>query len=216
MGSRGNIAGSLARVRVLSRVDSAVLIVVSVAVAIGASVSTVSEIMSNGAGEVVLRLPLDTSAQGSAAREPEALNLGAVGRYSQVEVSVPALPEYEASLLGWSAAMNLVAVLCVVSLMVLLAYRLTSRVLFAPHIAAIVGLAGAFLAISGSAAQVLDSTAKHRLAEQLGVIPGSAGETLVYIVEFNPTSLVAGAALVLLAGVFQFGRGLQRDTEGLV
>lgn len=50
----------------------------------------------------------------------------------------------------------------------------------------------------------------------LGVIPGSAGETLVHIVEFNPTSLVAGAALVLLAGVFQFGRGLQRDTEGLV
>src|SRR4029453_7967179 len=204
MGSRGNIAESLARVRVLSRVDSAVLIVVAVAVAIATSVSTVSAIISNGAGEVVLRLPLDSSARDSSARGPEALTLGAVGCYSQVEVSVAALPEYEASLLGWSAAMNLLAVLCVVSLLVLLAYRLTSKVLFAPHTAAIVGLAGALLAISGSAAQVLDSTAKHRLAEQFGVIPGSAGETLVYIVEFNPTSLVAGAALVLLAGCFRF------------
>jgi hypothetical protein len=211
MGSRGNIAESLARVRVLSRVDSAVLIVVSVAVGIATSVSTVSAIISNGAGEVVLRLPLDPSIP-----EPETLRLGAVGRYSQMQVTVPALPEYEASMLGWSATMNLVAVLCVVSLLVLLAYRLTSKVLFAPHTAAVVGLAGALLAISGSAAQVLDSTAKYRLAEQLGAMPGSADETLVYIAEFNPTSLVAGAALVLLAGVFQFGRSLQRDTEGLV
>jgi len=211
VGSKRKIIDSLARVSVLSRVDSAVLIVVSVAVAIAASVSTASTIISNGSGEVVLRLPLDPST-----RESEALDLGAVARVSQVQVSVPGLPEYEASLLGWSAAMNLVAVLCVVLLLVLLAYRLTSSMLFGPRTAVIVGSAGMLLAISGSAAQILDSTAKNRLAEELGAAPARAGETLLYISEFNPAHLVAGGALVLLAGVFQFGRRLQRDTEGLV
>lgn len=202
---------SLARVSVLSRVDSAVLIVVSVAVAIAASLSTVSTIISNGDGEVVLRLPLDPST-----RESEALDLGAVARVSEVQATLPALPEYEASLLGWSAAMSLVAVLCVVSLLVLLAYRLTSRVLFGLRTAVIVGSVGMLLAISGSAAQILDSTAKSRLAEQLGAMPARVGETLVYISGFDPAPLVAGGVLVLLGGVFQFGRRLQSDTEGLV
>ncbi|MDR6687340.1 hypothetical protein J2Y41_002905 [Arthrobacter sp. 1088] len=202
---------SLAGVSVLSRVDSAVLIVVSVAVAIAASLSTVSTIINNGDGEVVLRLPLDPST-----RESEALDLGAVARVSEVQATVPVLPEYEASLLGWSAAMNLVAVLCVVSLLVLLAYRLTSRVLFGPRTAVIVGSVGMLLAISGSAAQILDSTAKSRLAEQLGAMPARVGETLVYISGFDPAPLVAGGVLVLLGGVFQFGRRLQSDTEGLV
>ncbi|BCW34307.1 hypothetical protein StoSoilA2_03630 [Arthrobacter sp. StoSoilA2] len=202
---------SLARVSVLSRVDSVVLIVVSVAVAIAASLSTVSTIISNGDGEVVLRLPLDPST-----RESEALDLGAVARVSEVQATVPVLPVYEASLLGWSAAMNLVAVLCVVSLLVLLAYRLTSRVLFGPRTAVIVGSVGMLLAISGSAAQILDSTAKSRLAEQLGAMPARVGETLVYISGFDPAPLVAGGVLVLLGGVFQFGRRLQGDTEGLV
>jgi hypothetical protein len=35
-------------------------------------------------------------------------------------------------------------------------------------------------------------------------------------VDFNVGPLVLGIALLLVAGVFEFGRGLQKDTEGLV
>jgi hypothetical protein len=34
--------------------------------------------------------------------------------------------------------------------------------------------------------------------------------------DFNLTPVVAGAGLMLVAGVFQFGGRLQKDTEGLV
>jgi hypothetical protein len=72
------------------------------------------------------------------------------------------------------------------------------------------------LALAGSAAQILDSTARNRLARLVGANPRFPGESVVYIMDFNIAPLVAGAALVLIAGVFQFGRKLQKDTEGLV
>lgn len=201
----------LAGVRVLSRGDAAALVMVAVAIAAITLVSTITDIVGKFTGPVSMRLPLDPSRQGAVDLES-----GATGRFSELQVTLPSVPGYEASLLVWAAALNQVCVLCVVALLILLAYRLTSEKLFAPGLAALVGVVGTILAISGSFAQVLDSTARNRLAEQLGALPRTPGDTIVYLVDFSFVPLAAGVVLVLLAGVFQFGRRLQRDTDGLI
>ncbi|WP_426005579.1 hypothetical protein ACPFL9_02245 [Paenarthrobacter sp. NyZ202] len=210
MGLRSNVSDSLARVKVVSRADSVVLMVIAFAVALVTTGFTVVSIIGNS-GEVVLRLPVDPALQ-----EMRDLGFGAAGRTSQVEVTMPRLPENEAALLGWSAVFNQVAILAVASLLVLLAHRLANAVLFARGTAVVLGIAGGVLAIAGSAGQIMDSTARNRLAEYVGLAPATPGETLLYVSGFNPTPLVAGIALLLFAGVFQFGRRLQRDVEGLV
>ncbi|MDQ0617037.1 hypothetical protein [Arthrobacter globiformis] len=42
------------------------------------------------------------------------------------------------------------------------------------------------------------------------------GEHYLFSLDFNVGPLMLGIALLLFAGVFEFGRSLQKDTEGLV
>ncbi|MDQ0732349.1 hypothetical protein QFZ57_003143 [Arthrobacter sp. B1I2] len=46
--------------------------------------------------------------------------------------------------------------------------------------------------------------------------PGRRGESPVFPAEFNLAPFMLGLALLLVAGVFEYGRRLHRDTEGLV
>jgi hypothetical protein len=64
--------------------------------------------------------------------------------------------------------------------------------------------------------QVLDQVARSRLAEAIGVNARSAAEAISFTAHFNFAPVTAGLILVLVAGVFQFGGRLQKDTEGLV
>jgi hypothetical protein len=50
----------------------------------------------------------------------------------------------------------------------------------------------------------------------IGANQQTPGETLVFVSDFSIAPPLAGIDLVLVAGVFQFGRRLQRDTEGLI
>jgi len=79
-----------------------------------------------------------------------------------------------------------------------------------------VGAGGLVLALAGTVGQILDSIARSRLADLIGVNGGVPGESYLFSLEFNAAPLVLGIALLLVAGVFQFGRRLQKDTEGLV
>ena len=80
----------------------------------------------------------------------------------------------------------------------------------------LVGAAGAILAVAGTVGQVLDGVGRSKLAEMIGANARGAGEVPVFSAEFNIGPLMLGMVLLLVAGVFEYGRRLQIDTEGLV
>jgi hypothetical protein len=118
--------------------------------------------------------------------------------------------------LAWGGALNQVGALAVLALVFLLAYRLQSRELFTARSAHIVGAAGIVLAVAGTAGQILEGTGRSRLAEMIGANAQSPGESRIFSVEFSAAPLLLGIGLLLVAGVFEYGRRLQKDTEGLV
>jgi hypothetical protein len=197
--------------KVVSRTDAVVLMVGSVVAAAITTAVTVANTVSLFAGPATLELPVDTAHQ--TARD---LSLGATGHFTQVEVTLPELPTGPAESLAWGGALNQVGVLAVLALVFLLAYRLQSRELFTARSAHIVGAAGIVLAVAGTAGQILEGTGRSRLAEMIGANAQSPGESRIFSVEFSAAPLLLGIGLLLVAGVFEYGRRLQKDTEGLV
>jgi hypothetical protein len=144
------------------------------------------------------------------------LLLGATGHFTSVEATIPVLPSGPATNLAWAGALNQIGILSILVLVFLLAYRLQGRILFTARSAHIVGAAGVVLAVAGMAGQVLDGVGRSRLAQLIGANARTAGESPVFSAEFNLAPSFLGIALLLIAGVFEYGRRLQKDTEGLV
>jgi hypothetical protein len=197
--------------KVVSRTDAVVLMVGSVAAAALTTALTVASTASLFAGPASLKLPISTEHQ--AARN---LSLEATGHFTSVEATLPAVPAGPAASLAWGAALNQVGVLAVLALVFLLAYRLQSRVLFTARSAHIVGAAGVVLAVAGTVGQVLDAVGRSRIAEMIGVNARTPGESPAFSAEFSLAPLLVGTGLLLIAGVFEYGRRLQKDTDGLV
>ena len=193
--------------KMVSRADAVAIMTVAAIAAAATTVLTIAGIIATFAGPVTLTLPLHSSPQ-----DPAGLELGATARFTAMEATIPALPSDEAALLAWAGVLGQVSVLAVAALLFLLALRLRGENLFTPASAWIVGACGVVLALAGSAGQVLDAVARTRVARLIAANGQSDG----FAAGFNFTPLVAGVVLVLIAGVFQFGRRLQKDTEGLV
>jgi hypothetical protein len=193
--------------KVVSRADAVAIMTVAAIAAAATTVLTIAGIIANFAGPVTLTLPLHSSPQ-----DPTGLELGATARFTAMEATIPGLPSGEAALLAWAGVLGQVSVLAVAALLFLLALRLRGENLYTPASAWIVGACGVVLALAGSAGQVLDAVARTRVARLIAANGQSDG----FAAGFNFTPLVAGVVLVLIAGVFRFGRRLQKDTEGLV
>jgi hypothetical protein len=197
--------------KVVSRTDAVLLMIASATAAVATTVLTVSRIISSFSAPVTLTLPLATRQQ-----TPSGLRLGAEAHYTTVEATIPALPSGEAALLAWAAALNQVGILAVLSLLFLLAFRLRGENLFTAGSVWIVGACGAVLAVAGTVGQLLDQAARSRLAEAIGANQRLADESIIFVGQFNIGPVMAGVGLILVAGAFQFGRRLQKDTEGLI
>lgn len=197
--------------KVVSRVDAVLIMIAAAAAAVATTFLTVSGIIEAFTGPVTLTLPLRSPHQ-----SPTGLGLDSVARFTAMEATIPALPSGEAVLLAWAGVLNQVSFLAVMALLFLLAFRLRGENLFTPASAWIVGACGVVLALAGSVAQALDAAARTRIAELTGANQPTPGETIVFVSDFNIAPLLAGIVLVLVAGVFQLGRRLQRDTEGLI
>ena len=197
--------------KIVSRTDALLLMVASAAAAVTTTAFTVSGIVSSSAGQVTLTVPVATPRQAASG-----LSLGATGHYTALEATIPVLPAGPAALLAWAEALNQTGILAVLALVFLLAYRLRSEILFTGGSDWLVGAGGIVLALAGTAGQILDSIARSRLADLIGANGRVPGESYLFSLDFNAGPLVLGIALLLVAGVFQFGRRLQKDTEGLV
>jgi len=197
--------------KIVSRVEALVIMIASAAAAVVTTVATVIGIVGTLTGPVTLTLPLRSSPQ-----LPTGLGMDAVARFSEMEAILPSVPSGEAVLLAWAGLLHQVGFIAVAALLFLLAFRLRRENLFTPASVWIVGASGVVLAFSASAAQVIDAAARSRIAELVGASQVTTGETLLFVSNFNVAPLLAGIALVLVAGFFQFGRGLQEDTAGLV
>ncbi|MFC7849842.1 hypothetical protein ACFUTU_15340 [Arthrobacter sp. NPDC057388] len=195
----------------MSRIDAVGLMVAAAAGALLTTAATVFGIVGLFTGPVTLELPVATSHQ-----EAPGLSLEATGHFTSLEASIPVLPSGPATSLAWAYGLNQVGVLAVLALLFLLAYRLQSRVLFTARSADLVGAAGVVLAVAGTVGQVLDGVGRTRLAEMIGVNARAVGESYIFVAEFNIAPLAIGLVLLLVAGFFQYGRRLQKDTEGLV
>ncbi|MGN7256558.1 hypothetical protein [Arthrobacter sp. SAFR-023] len=196
---------------IVSRTDALLLMIASSAAAVTTTALTVWGIVDSAAGPVTLTLPVATTRQAASG-----LSLGTTGHYTALDATIPVLPSGPASLLGWAGALNQLGILAVLALIFLLAYRLRSEILFTRGSAWLVGAGGIVLALSGTVGQILDSIARSRLADLIGAHGRVPGEYYLFSVDFNVGPLVLGIALLLVAGVFEFGRRLQKDTEGLV
>lgn len=197
--------------KVVSRADAIILMIASAIAALVTTALTVSSTVALFTGPVTLVLPVATSHQTATN-----LSLDATGHFTSVEATIPVLPSGPAANLAWAGALNQVGVLAMLTLVFLLAYRLQGRILFTPMSAHLVGAAGVVLAVAGMAGQVLDGIGRSRLAEMIGVNARTSGESPVFSAEFNLAPFMLGIALLLVAGVFEYGRRLQKDTEGLV
>jgi len=197
--------------KVVSRVDAIFLMAVSSGAALLSTWLTVSGIVALFTGPVTLELPVATSHQTA-----PGLSLGASGHFTSVEATLPLLPAGPAESLAWAGVLNQVGLLAVLALVFFLAYRLQGRILFTARSAHIVGAAGVVLAVAGLAGQVLDGVGRTRLAEMIGANARAVGESQVFAAEINLAPFVVSIGLFLIAGVFEYGRRLQKDTEGLV
>jgi len=197
--------------KVVSRLDAVLIMTAAATAAVATTFLTVSGTIETFTGPVTLTLPLHSSHQ-----SPTGLGMDSVARFTAMEATMPALPPGEAVLLAGAGVLNQVSFLAVTALLFLLAFRLRGENLFTPASAWIVGACGVVLALAGSVAQALDIAARTRIAELIGANQRTPGETIVFVSDFNIAPLLAGIVLVLVAGVFQFGRRLQRDTEGLI
>jgi hypothetical protein len=197
--------------KVISRTDATALMLISAAAAVVTTALTAAGIAAYFSEPVTLTLPLSTSHS-----TPDGLRLGAEAHFTSVEATLPTLPAEEAVLLAWAGSLNQLSALAVMALLFLLAFRLRGENLFTAGSASVVGSCGAVLAVAGSAGQVLDQVARGRLAEAIGVNARAAGESVIFMGSFNFAPVVAGFVLILVAGAFQFGGRLQKDTEGLV
>ncbi|MCT9624723.1 hypothetical protein HWD94_06255 [Pseudarthrobacter equi] len=196
--------------QVVSRTDALVLMIGAAVIAAGSSVMSVMGIVDIFSGPVTLTLPVDPT------RKVAGLELGAEARFSAVDATIPALPGAEAGQLAWAAALTQVGVLAVLALLFLLAFRLRGDTLFTRGSVWIIGACGAALALAGTAGQVLDQLARTRLADAIGLNADRTPGSVIFEGNISLLPIVAGIALVLIAGVFQFGGRLQKDTEGLV
>jgi hypothetical protein len=197
--------------KVVSRTDAIFLMIASAVAALVTTAFTVSGMVALFTGPVTLVLPVDASHQTATG-----LSLGATGHFSSVEATIPVLPYDPAATLAWAGALNQVGVLVILALVFLLAYRLQGRTLFTARSGYLVGAAGALLAVTGMVGQVLDGVARSRLAEMIGANVRTPGESPAFSAEFNLAPFIVGISLLLVAGVFEYGRRLQKDTEGLV
>jgi hypothetical protein len=144
------------------------------------------------------------------------LELESTGHFTSLEATVPDLPDGPATLLAWGAALNQVGMLALLALVFVLAYRLHSAILFTAGSVWIVGACGAVLAVATTVGQVLDGRARTSLAEMIGANGREPGAVYLISTEFDLWPLMVGLILVLVAGVFQYGRRIQKDAEGLV
>jgi hypothetical protein len=197
--------------KVVSRADAIFLMVASVGAALVTTALTVAATVGLFTGPVTLTLPVATTHQTATG-----LSLEATGHFTSVEATVPVLPPGPAASLAWAGALNQVGVLAILALVFLLAYRLQGRILFTARSAYLVGAAGVVLAVSGTVGQVLDGVGRSRLAEMIGANARTLGESQIFSAEINLVPFMLGIALLLIAGVFEYGRRLQKDTEGLV
>lgn len=195
----------------VSRADAIFLMVASSVVAVISTVLTIVGIVQSFTAPVTLELPIS-----SMQRTVSGLELEATGHFTSLEATVPVLPEGPATLLAWGAALNQVGMLALLTLMFVLAHRLYSAILFTTGSVWIVGACGAVLAVATTLGQVLDGRARVGLAEMIGANGREPGATYLISTEFDLWPLMVGLVLVLVAGVFQYGRRLQTDTEGLV
>ncbi|TSE15036.1 hypothetical protein B1A87_003000 [Arthrobacter sp. KBS0703] len=197
--------------KIVSRGDAILLMIAAALAAVVTTAVSVSGIAGYFTGPVTLELPVSSTNQTASG-----LGLGSAGHYTTLTATVPSLPPEPAALLAWSAALDQVGVLAILMLVFLLAYRLRSAVLFTPKSVWIIGACGAVLALAGTVGQILNGWALTRVADMVARSGRSPGESVILEAEFTTGPLMLGIVLVLVAAVFQYGRRLQKDTEGLV
>jgi len=197
--------------KVVSRTDAVVFMIASAVAALLTTAATVAGLIGYTSGPVTLVLPVATANHVATGLVP-----GVTGHFTAMEATLPTLPPGPGGLLAWADSMNQIGFLALLALVFLLAHRLRSETLFTSGSAWIVSACGAVLAVFGTVGQILDSIARSRLAEYVGANARTAGEAYSFSADFNLAPLVLGLVLVLVAGVFQFGRRLQQDTEGLI
>lgn len=197
--------------KIVSRGDAILLMIASAVAAALTSAMSVSGIAGYFTGPVTLELPVSPTNQTASG-----LGMGAAGHYTVLSATIPSLPPEHAALLAWSAALDQAGILAILTLMFLLAYRLRSAVLFTANSVTIIGACGVVLALVGTVGQVLNGWALTRVADMVAGSGRTSGETAILEAEFTTGPLMLGIILVLVAAVFQYGRRLQKDTEGLV
>lgn len=197
--------------RMLSTADGMALMVVTAIVAAITTTATVSRIISFLTGPTTLTLPLATASQ-TVTGLPE----GVEAHFTSIEATIPTLPSTEAALLVWAGTLSHTGVLAVLALLFLLGLRLRRENVFTTGSVWVIGVCGAVLAVSGTVGQILDQIARSRLAEVIGANKRIVGETIIFQGDLPLGPAVTGIALILVAGIFQFGNRLQKDTEGLI
>jgi hypothetical protein len=197
--------------KVVSRADAVAIMVIAAVAALATTVTTVAGLIGYAGGPVTLELPVATTSHTATGLLP-----GVTGHFTSVAATLPVLPSGQAELLVWAGLLNQIGFLAVLTLVFLLALRLRSEILFTPGSARIVGICGAVLTVFGTVGQTLDAIARSRLAELIGANARTPGESYGFSADFNLAPVLLGLVLVLVSGVFQYGRRLQQDTEGLV
>jgi ribose/xylose/arabinose/galactoside ABC-type transport system permease subunit len=197
--------------RFISKVDMVFVMLLAAAVAAASLVLAARELISLMSAPVTLELPLENVRPGTIEPTPEAV---VEARYTAVDVTLAGIPPYEFKLLAWSVLLVAACIVAVCGLVFGVALQLFRGRPFATALTWGIAVTGIFVAAAGMAAQVLDAAARNRLVASLSLFPHAGGN--YYIMEFNPAPLAVGLVMALIAGIFQRGQRLQRDSEGLV
>lgn len=185
----------------------------AISVAAAALTSIIQAALSRFGSEVTVRMPV---------KGGEVTALGGIGdissaEYTSADVTLTALPATARWLLLLEGALPALATIGVCIVAWWLGISLMRAHPFRRSMAWAIGTAAILVMVGGMLGQLFGSLGRAVLVEHLAVADEAITDTFwVLLMDLNLAPFGWGFALALMAGAFELGTRLQRDTEGLV
>lgn len=135
--------------------------------------------------------------------------------FSTAEVTLNTLTTAESWLLGAATALGFLAAIIAVGTAAWLGWRIFRRTPFTRRLPLLIALSGIAIMVSGTVGSLLHAFGVHAVLDRIDLLPADRDGT-IFLMELDLTPLAAGLAAALVAGAFETGYRLKRDTDGLV
>ncbi|NJC23291.1 hypothetical protein BJ994_002367 [Arthrobacter pigmenti] len=177
-----------------------------------AALSVAGALTAVAPGPLELDVPLDNL-------QTPALGEGIEGvqnaEYANTTLTLTDITSDERWLLGSASAFGFLAVIVALAMLAWLGWRIYRREPFTRRLPWLIGGTGIAVMVSGTVGSMLHMFGVHAVLERIQLLP-ARDDSAFFIMELDLLPFVVGIGAVLVAGAFEAGYRLRRDTDGLI